>query len=55
MHKKSLSFAKSFKSISRFDQFKDKLNQISELLSKKSEEDNVVGWTIVIEFQTEDF
>ena len=53
--KKSISFSKSFKVISRHEQFREKLEGLARQLSEKCDEMKVLARTLSIEFKTEKF
>ena len=53
--KKSISVAKSFKVISRLEQFHDKMVKLSFNLADKCSEMRLLGRTLSIEFKTEKF
>lgn len=53
--KKSLCIMKSFRLITRFDQFKSKISELASKLAKKADEESLMGRTIGIEFQADDY
>lgn len=53
--KRSISFCKSFRPISRLDSFLEKLNDLSESLADKCAEMRVLARTLSIDFRSEKF
>eukprot|EP00347_Sterkiella_histriomuscorum_P000280 403376484 len=53
--KRSISFSKSFKVISRFEQFKEKMDKLATNLAEKCNEMKILARTLSIEFKTEKF
>ena len=55
MSKRSISFCKSFRAISRMDQFLNKIQSLSEKLADKCTEMRVLARTLSIEFKSDKF